>query len=330
MRKELLKNLIVSLFALFLFMPQAGCNNGTGSKTPTIKNTVQNKLMQEETEQKMIDEDIKLYRPHVPEMIEKTKKKMADETLCPIGQDDYTIDDLGKARDSRAVPVLIDILKNYRTTKADSVDARVGAAKALGWIGDKSAIPVLKDAMNEESDAIRRFASLALLSFGEPDYARRFIKAEFKRGNYELFVMDELYKKTKIASDLDLDVLTEASKKGDDYTRLDAARTLSNLGEIEIEFYTYKDLFDKNSRYKEEAVWGLASIDDNRVKEVITRALNDKDEKVRNVAIEALEYNSKKGGKVALIILEEAAEKSNNNFVKEKAMQILQSLKKVK
>jgi len=63
-----------------------------------------------------------------------------------------------KAR--RAVPVLLDALKD------DSAAVRKQAALALGEIGSRASIRALRDALQDEDARVRRCAVLALMNIG--------------------------------------------------------------------------------------------------------------------------------------------------------------------
>jgi hypothetical protein len=328
MRKESINKLAALLFVLFLFLQQAVfCDSVAVPETTTINKNSSHRLTDKEIEQQLIDDDIKTYRPQVLELIEKAKIYMADETLYPTGEEDNTLIDLGKARDARAIPVLIDVLKNYHTKKADSAVARGDAAQALGRIGDKSAIPALKEAINDDSVRVQRESSLALLSFGEPDYARQFIRKQFKLGEYELFVMDELYKKTKNASDLDIGVLTEASAKGDEYTRLNAAGLLVSCGKKDKAYSIYMDIFKHGKRCRSESLCGMIQIGGEKAIPVIDKIMNNNDiSYIDYGTLNSLEKIGKDGNKVAVHTLQVIAVKGDTSGIRTRATEKLKNI----
>jgi len=60
----------------------------------------------------------------------------------------------------RAVPILVEALKD------DSVAVRKLAALALGEIGSRASIRPLRDVLQDDDAAVRRCAALALMSMG--------------------------------------------------------------------------------------------------------------------------------------------------------------------
>ncbi len=131
------------------------CLGGTGIATEKfikerVKSTSPKKvekiksLTHEEALEQMRKEDIGKFSPKVLSLIERVKKKMNNKTLCPPDREDMDILYLGISRDSRAIPILIKVIKNY-----EGRGARVQAIKALGMIEDKSAIPILEEVLEE-------------------------------------------------------------------------------------------------------------------------------------------------------------------------------------
>jgi hypothetical protein len=98
----------------------------------------------------------------VPKNIEHIQKGLQDHSLYPMDTEDMSVEDLGYARDSRAVPVLVQVLKGYPL-----VIARAKAAEALGRIGDKSAIPDLENALTDKDYQVRLAAATALVDLRE-------------------------------------------------------------------------------------------------------------------------------------------------------------------
>ncbi|MEW6609321.1 MAG: HEAT repeat domain-containing protein, partial [bacterium] len=128
-------------------------------------------LSQEEIEKEvelglcLIEDKVNLLE--IPKIIEEIKRKMKNETLYPLDHEDMSIFYVGVSRDPKAIPVLIEVLKNYKTPKARSTEARRDAAEALGRIGDKSAIPALIEALEDRDILVRSEVARVLVELGE-------------------------------------------------------------------------------------------------------------------------------------------------------------------
>lgn len=328
MKKNLLRLFVVALFAIILFAPQpVFSGGGNASNAPAVKKAQPRRQMtQEEAEKDMIERDKRKLGPQVPKLMERIKVHMENGTLCPKDHEDMDIVYLGRARDPKAVQLLIEVLKNYHNPNARSDEARSSAASALGIIGDKSAIPALKEAMNDESDGVRGRASLTLLNLGEPDFARQFIKDQFKNGKYELYVMANLYNKTSIMDDELLNIVFEATKSNDEMTRLQAARVLTACGHSDKAFVVFKDIAKNSTKMKEYGLEGLSGINNNESVSIIIETLEDKDNYVRHSAIKALERLGVKGNKRAIASLQDLGKNGRNDDVKIRAQESLKRI----
>ncbi|MFA5779819.1 MAG: HEAT repeat domain-containing protein [Elusimicrobiota bacterium] len=139
---------------------------GTGRLTPEEKKR-RNELLEqvdkkryqllvEKIEKEEREEERKKLMSCVEKNIKKLKKGFNEKTLGYAGE--FTILDLGRAGDSRAVPILTKILLEYdindkgTPNKAASWEVRKCVAEALGSIGDLSAIPSLRKAYEKEKD----------------------------------------------------------------------------------------------------------------------------------------------------------------------------------
>ncbi len=99
-----------------------------------------------------------------PGNLEYIKREFEKGTLLPPA--DTSILKLGGAKYKPALPLLIDILKNYNVT-----DIRVSAAEALGNIDDSAAIPALIEALGYKDYQIQVEAAVALVKLGQADEA---------------------------------------------------------------------------------------------------------------------------------------------------------------
>ena len=120
------------------------------------------------------------YIAYVPKALKRLEKAIQDrKSLYPPNEEDLIMFDLAKAKDARAVPYLIKILKDYPVTSA-----RVDAAMALGEIGDRTAIPALKDALEDKDYQVKTEAAVTLVKFGENQAAFPTLKKVAQKGKY--------------------------------------------------------------------------------------------------------------------------------------------------
>ncbi|MEW6621340.1 MAG: HEAT repeat domain-containing protein [bacterium] len=192
----------------------------------------------------------------IPKIIKEIKTKMKEETLYPLTHEDMSITYVGLSRDPKAIPVLIEVLKNYKTTGARSAEARRDSAEALGQIGNKSAIPSLIEALEDKDILVCSTVAKVLVALGEKTKSLPVLISLAKGENmdkwsidlsgYGDFTSDELKKvidKTKktirykalrdlgeIGNEKAISVIKELSKDEDQNIQYIANRILKRLG----------------------------------------------------------------------------------------------------
>ncbi|MEM4359453.1 MAG: HEAT repeat domain-containing protein, partial [Candidatus Bilamarchaeaceae archaeon] len=125
---------------------------------------------------------------------------------------------LGKIGDARAVPVLIDALKDKDRY------VRYEAAEALGKIGDARAVPVLIDALKDKDRYVRYEAAEALGKIGDARAVPVLIDALKDKDRYVRYEAAEAL--GKIGDARAVPVLIDALKDKDRYVRYEAAEAL--------------------------------------------------------------------------------------------------------
>ena len=96
-----------------------------------------------------------------PAAVEPLLAKLASVEFPDARKGDLVVA-LGELRDARAVDVLIRIAKGRDEDKT----RRLYAADALGKIGDRRALPVLKSLFDEDDALLRAYSASALAAFG--------------------------------------------------------------------------------------------------------------------------------------------------------------------
>ena len=133
---------------------------------------------------------------------------------------------LGQIGDSRALPVLAEMLARDRYSKA-----RVKAAESLGIISDTNAIPALKSALSDPDDEVRTEVICSLGHLGDTNCAA-FIIALLKDKQRPTNVrFDVCYFLVEMGGPPGVDALTEMLADGDMDVRLAAGCALAALGQ---------------------------------------------------------------------------------------------------
>ncbi|MBA3064964.1 HEAT repeat domain-containing protein [bacterium] len=179
---------------VFLFLVIALNEVGFAEETAKEKNlreksTVQKsqpkQLSQKELEKQMEEDMIRKYRPKVEENVKKLEDLFEKKELYDA-RAEFTILDLARARDARAVPILAKILLEYKLDDERTIDrlpsaeVRKMAANAIGMIGDKSAILVLKEALGDEDGEVILSAIKSLGEIGEKEVVSILKEIEIK------------------------------------------------------------------------------------------------------------------------------------------------------
>lgn len=333
MKKELLKLSVIFLFAVVLFLPVQTLAGDMGvnktSKSASLKKTPMRQLTQEELERKMVEDDKRKLGPQVPKLMERIKMHMESGTLCPKDHEDMDIVYLGRARDTKAVPLLIEILKNYHNPNARSDEARASAAQSLGWIGDKSAISSLKEVL-ETDKSITYSVILALVDLGETVEAKTVIKENSVSNKYDFYLMEQVLKKEKDEEIISLLKVISNNEK-DKKAWVHAMILLVKSCKIDDEYKAKLEdvAINSNDEYlKSGAICVLRLIGDNKSISIIENALHDHDSSVRAIAIRELEQLSISGNEQAISVIKKALSTSEYNDVKSKAKETLKRIDK--
>lgn len=83
MKKRIIMLIVVSLI-LPQFMTAKDIPAKKSSKSPYSIKQPPRPLTQEEVEKQMLEDDIRTFRPQVLELIDRVKRNMGNETLCPM------------------------------------------------------------------------------------------------------------------------------------------------------------------------------------------------------------------------------------------------------
>lgn len=199
---------------------------------------------------------------HILGELSKRGDKTALEKLIKLFKSEtqfFRYDSMGVFADLKVLEVvepLIDLLTDP--------DYGIGAAQALGSIGDKRAIEPLRKALVSDDSHVRFHAGVALGKLGD--------------------------KKT-------LNELISIINGGEGFVeRREAAKILADIGSPE----TYEQLLtifnDKDNPYRRQALMALCGLKAQKVTELVISALDDENYDVRSVAIIALnDINSPRG-----------------------------------
>ncbi|MFO0726844.1 MAG: HEAT repeat domain-containing protein [Myxococcota bacterium] len=216
---------------------------------------------------------------------------------------------LGDLRDQRAVEPLIDAFKN--AAKGDPVLA-VYASAPLGGLGDKRAVPVLKDQMLNVDASQRDPIMRALVMLGDrsvvPDMIKGMTMQNFVEGCMKLGVDKDACTEDKSArfgaqkaatdhaTDLAGAANAEALKKViaeekepeiKKYMEERAVRVDAAVECKEDAACWVKKLSDANAFVREKAAWELSWLKDPSTLDALVKALSDKDNYVRSASIYA-------------------------------------------
>lgn len=190
---------------------------------------------------------------------------------------------LGEIEDHRAVPVLMERFK-----KESSANVREMIVWALGEIEDPRAVDVLGDALEDESQAVRRKAMWALGELEDARSVPALIKA-LKNSNDASVRKQAAWALGEIEDASALPALVDALKDDNGAVRKQAVWA---LGEIEdpraIQGLGETMLSDSKSDVRKMAAWALGEIEDTRSVGALTQALKDESREVRKMAAWAL------------------------------------------
>jgi HEAT repeat protein len=218
---------------------------------------------------------------------------------------------LGWYGDKAAVPALMSAVK-------DTSDWRVrrDAAEALGRIGDPSAESVLATAIADENPLVGVVAMESLAKIGRPGlpHLEKYLSGEKKKRDAAIYALGA----SPCAEAIDL-LAKVVRDKNSDGVRM-AVRSLGHIGKPECVPVLLEALQSEGNDVRSAAVDALAATKDPRSLEAILTALADKTPDVRKRAIAALAVSREPR---ALAALEEAAKKDADAEVRTAAEKAL-------
>jgi HEAT repeat protein len=185
---------------------------------------------------------------------------------------------------------------------------RSSAAKALGQIGNKKAVPALIKTLKDKNEDVREEAATALGEIKDPIAIPALIKA-MKDGRYvHSRIAWALFKIGKPA----VPALIKALKDKSGYVRGEAAWVLGKLKDKRALPALIKAMKDKNKDVRQKAAEALGKIGDKRASASLVNALRDKAIWVRHEAADALIEIKDKGAIPALTRLFKDKKPANN------------------
>src|SRR5262245_48920882 len=185
------------------------------------------------------------------------------------------VEDLAEARNPRSVAPLMAIL-----ARNPQRDARVAAAYALGFIGDRRALETLVASLADGDAHIRQAAALAIGAIGEHENRGSFLargRAAGIKGSPVIFGYEGA-----------IAALAVALRDGDHRVRLTAADSLGKLGDQRGVEPLMGVLADEAPEVRAQAACALWALCDRRAVPPLLSALGDDDPKVRQGSIRAL------------------------------------------
>ena len=215
----------------------------------------------------------------------------------------HIVKTLGKYKDKRSTPVLIELLTDYKNSKEHSnyFKVRCAAAKLLGDIKDDRAVVPLMYIMNDKDEyyKIRLTAADALGKIGSDYAVNPLINIVTDEEEKSLYLRESAVKALGMIGDeraIDPLISIIETKKGiiDKFTFL-KERTVEALGKLgfnkdrKIDALK-KALSDESPQIKVTAMEALCDIDDERVICLLESMIYDNHEEVARNAITAI-YN---------------------------------------
>lgn len=215
-----------------------GCSRSDSTSIPE-KQKVQEKQASENAGEY---EKAKLaqYRSEVPLHIEWIEKGLERGELYRSDSADMSIMELAKAKDKRAVSVLIKVMKDYSVT-----EARIDAAEALGVINDRAAIPALKDALQDKDYQVKVAAAEALIAFGDYKAALPILTQVALKEEIEKWSVDVDYNLSRVG-DMEKERRELASERKERVLPSQAIRVLAKTDNVGVINVFIKCLLDRN------------------------------------------------------------------------------------
>lgn len=253
-------------------------------------------------------------KKRLPELIEQLRKA---KTIGDIGE--RLIWDIGETGDPRIVEPLIEVIESDDSIKFSNIHY-IHAAKFLGEMKAKKAIPALKSRLLKEKDSNSRYrqsiavaVAIALYQLGELYTAlpvmREFINKEYieydnsPHGNRPYKLEDivaiplDIYKHDTTATRLIHDLLRDATKNRDEQLKVGAAKQLVTIDK-QLAFMTAVEVLEEDTKgrpgwiifpAKEQALYILGEIGDEASIRILNEFKKNPDEHLRWTAEKALE-----------------------------------------
>jgi HEAT repeat protein len=250
---------------------------------------------------------------YVPKQLALLEKAIRDKkSLYPPNSEDYTILELARVKEKRAVPLLAQILKDYPVGMA-----RADAADALAEIGDRSAIPALLSALEGNDIRVKTKVAIALVKFGETeaalpilikiankDYAAHWdidverdlwgrkdeglYKTELiKKFKTEILPYQALTTLSRLNNFETTTVIENALNDHNPFIRVHAACLLSEKGKWDISLPILKQIATDetlNELTRESAIRMMAKKGDSEVRKLLQDLSSDRNEYIGNKA----------------------------------------------
>lgn len=172
---------------------------------------------------------------------------------------------LGKLKSLKAVDSLIELL-----AADQDVNARRGAAEALGLIGDARAVQALVRALDDLDKAVRTKSAIALVKFGQSAIDPLIQRIKTKRGEGTEVAEQVLGQLGEFAEEPALKLF----RNQNDFVQNAAARIFYYMERPPVD-RLIRLLDDENVHNRHRAAQALSFIGDRRATQPITKLLND-------------------------------------------------------
>lgn len=187
----------------------------------------------------------------VPALIQTLEARGNDRRLSDIARQ-FAARVLGKIGDRRAVPALMEALQ------APSKYVRHYAAWALGTLADRQAVPALMTALRNEDQDLRRYAAKSLGEIGDRQAALALIVAlQDEDGGARQYAAEAL---GKIRDTRAVPALTATLRDEDSGARRYAAWALGNIGDARAVPALTATLWDKDGDAQKYAAGALGNL----------------------------------------------------------------------
>jgi len=273
-----MKRALVGILALGLIIGSIGSSVGMGQKPETGEIMEANEGARKEYLAKQEEEREKL-KKKVPELIEKLKTAKGFKRERIILQ-------LGWSKDPRVVESLIEVL-----SKDENSNLRALAAQSLGWVGDKKAIPTLRNSLNDEDKKVQSQAAVALFNLGD-ESIEPVLMTFVKEGNdsaLEALCFTDINERIMRSEKSKL-ILREVLSYSNEHIRILAAFYLAETDQKDSTYPVAVDILQNgiDPGNRSLAIYTLTKIGSEEAISAIASALDDEDKLVSNDAKQAL------------------------------------------